>query len=175
MTVYVFVCFLCILFYLTAAHALYESKRVDLASEIQFHSLRNGVLTARKSRSVGGAIEMSFPIVPALPASSVFTGIIQSAFKLASTDILFIGQSEYDVLVEVSPSSFALLDDIDYTALRSLPGRGVLVTCVGPKYSGQASSSGVLSADFLSRCFFPRCGIDEDPVVSEVHCVACIL
>ena len=166
MYTFVFVYFLS----MTAAHALYESKRVDLASEVQFHSLHNGVLTAKKSSSGGGggAIEMSFPIVPALPPSSDFTAIIQTAFKLASTDILYIGQSEYDVLVEVSPSSFALLDEIDYTVLRSLPGRGVLVTCVGPKHSGQVLSNGALSADFLSRSFFPQCGIDEDPVVCEV-------
>ncbi|WP_143873012.1 PhzF family phenazine biosynthesis protein [Catenovulum sediminis] len=35
---------------------------------------------------------------------------------------------------------------------------------------------GVVSArgegcDFVSRCFYPKCGIDEDPVTGSAHCI----
>lgn len=36
--------------------------------------------------------------------------------------------------------------------------RGVIVTSRGAKY------------DFVSRCFFPKVGVDEDPVTGSAHC-----
>jgi len=45
----------------------------------------------------------------------------------------------------------------DYAELASLGLRGVLATAPGEKH------------DFVSRCFFPSLGVDEDPVTGSAH------
>jgi predicted PhzF superfamily epimerase YddE/YHI9 len=40
-----------------------------------------------------------------------------------------------------------------------IPSRGVLATAKGDH------------VDFVSRCFFPQSGIDEDPVTGSAHCL----
>lgn len=65
------------------------------------------------------------------------------------------GLEDYLVLVE-NESVVANLQP-DFKALAQLKSRGVIVT---------AGGSGV---DFISRCFFPAFGIDEDPVTGSAH------
>jgi len=48
----------------------------------------------------------------------------------------------------------------DLSAVRELPGHGLIVTA--PARAG--------GLDFVSRCFFPQVGIDEDPVTGSAHC-----
>lgn len=49
--------------------------------------------------------------------------------------------------------------DPDLTAMKTLKqGEGVIVTAQGAHY------------DFVSRCFYPKVGIDEDPVTGSAHC-----
>jgi predicted PhzF superfamily epimerase YddE/YHI9 len=45
----------------------------------------------------------------------------------------------------------------DFSRLAGAPGRGVVVTARGKE------------ADFVSRCFFPQSGIDEDPATGSAH------
>ncbi len=45
----------------------------------------------------------------------------------------------------------------DFSVLAKLPSRGMIVTARGS------------SSDFVSRCFFPQSGIDEDPVTGSAH------
>ena len=47
----------------------------------------------------------------------------------------------------------------DFTALAGIGERGVLATAPGS------------ACDFVSRCFFPRLGVPEDPVTGSAHCV----
>ncbi|HSC53527.1 MAG TPA: PhzF family phenazine biosynthesis protein [Phnomibacter sp.] len=46
----------------------------------------------------------------------------------------------------------------DFALLKQLDGTGLIVTAKGD------------SADAVSRCFFPKAGIDEDPVTGSAHC-----
>src|SRR4029077_15933885 len=48
----------------------------------------------------------------------------------------------------------------DFTRLRALPARGVIVT-------SKATTAGW---DFVSRFFAPAAGVDEDPVTGSAHC-----
>jgi predicted PhzF superfamily epimerase YddE/YHI9 len=48
----------------------------------------------------------------------------------------------------------------DFKALGTIHCRGVIVT----------SSSANPQFDFVSRAFFPRLGVDEDPVCGSAHC-----
>ena len=47
----------------------------------------------------------------------------------------------------------------DFTLLRQLPGRGVIVTAEGR------------DCDFVSRFFAPKVGVDEDPVTGSAHTI----
>jgi len=47
----------------------------------------------------------------------------------------------------------------DLRALSTLNSRGLIVTARGN------------NVDFVSRCFFPQSGIDEDPVTGSAHCM----
>jgi len=48
----------------------------------------------------------------------------------------------------------------NHSALKELSSRGVLVT-----------SRGDQDYDFISRAFFPKLGIEEDPVTGSAHCI----
>jgi predicted PhzF superfamily epimerase YddE/YHI9 len=45
-----------------------------------------------------------------------------------------------------------------FSRLSRLAGRGVIVTAPGREY------------DFVSRCFYPKLGVNEDPVTGSAHC-----
>jgi predicted PhzF superfamily epimerase YddE/YHI9 len=47
----------------------------------------------------------------------------------------------------------------DLSLVKRLPACGLIVTAKGDQ------------ADFVSRCFFPQSGIDEDPVTGSAHVV----
>ena len=95
---------------------------------------------------------MDFPATP--PEEEEAPGGLLEGLRKEPAEILLavdwvaIYESEADVR-ELRP---------DFTALASLGQRGVLATAVGERF------------DFVSRCFFPRLGIDEDPVTGSAHC-----
>jgi len=45
----------------------------------------------------------------------------------------------------------------DFKTLKKLGGRGTIVTAKGDE------------VDFVSRCFFPQAGVDEDPTTGSAH------
>jgi len=163
---------------LAAAHALYETKRVPPLQRIDFHTLKSGLLTAQGKAD--GTIEMDFPATLPVPSEGPLLAErrrwVEAAFGLKGGDILYIGSSIYDVLVEVSRPAFAALKSrrIDFAAVAAMGGRGVLVTCLGgARESPESAESDLMNDqryDFLSRCFFPIYGIDEDPVTGSAHC-----
>ncbi|MCM3653633.1 PhzF family phenazine biosynthesis protein [Metabacillus litoralis] len=64
-------------------------------------------------------------------------------------DLMFVLEKEEEVL-NASP---------DFSKLEKLPdGLGVLITSKSEKY------------DFVSRCFFPKLNVNEDPVCGSAHC-----
>ena len=165
---------------LAAAFALYESDRVPKSNTISFHSLHSGILTCKRSNS--GLLSLEFPSTPVnvIPKESASreTEIILEALELTDVnDILFICKSLHDGLVEITPEAFSRLRKVNYSKISALgatnlTGRGLIVTCRGGKHSGVLGDDLLSnkSYDFLSRCFFPLCGIDEDPVTGSAHC-----
>lgn len=67
---------------------------------------------------------------------------------LRSRDLVLLYKTEADV-VALRP---------DFARLATASSFGVLATAPG------------MSVDFVSRCFFPAVGIDEDPVTGSAHC-----
>lgn len=59
---------------------------------------------------------------------------------------------------------------LDFAKLSLLKGRGVLLTAEVPKKTFKFDIQDEDKYDFISRCFFPCYGINEDPVTGSAHC-----
>lgn len=137
---------------LASAHALFESGREPLETIIQFQTRKSGTLTAR---CTGDWIELDFPAMPPEPAV-----IPPEALAALGVTPLYMGRNRDDYLVQVESEAVVRSLRPDFTALRALPVRGVIVTA-------RAESAPL---DFVSRFFAPGAGIDEDPVTGSAHC-----
>jgi len=138
---------------LASAHFLWEQGHLAADQAARFHS-RSGLLTAEKK---GNWIEMDFPATPARPDASA--EILEPALGACA---VYVGRTCFDYVVEVANEEAVRALQPDFTALRRLKGRGVIVT-------SRASGSGY---DYVSRFFGPAVGIDEDPVTGSAH--ACL-
>jgi predicted PhzF superfamily epimerase YddE/YHI9 len=65
------------------------------------------------------------------------------------------GKSDYMVVLENEAIVRNLLPD--FARLKQVPSRGLIATAKGDE------------VDFVSRCFFPQSGVDEDPVTGSAH------
>jgi PhzF family phenazine biosynthesis protein len=138
---------------LASAHALWQSGTLtaDVAS---FHT-KSGVLTAARD---AGWIELNFPATHVVPNDPP-AGLIE-ALGVGGSDVLFIGRSRFDYLVEVASEELVRILTPEFGALRTLPVRGTIVT----------SRATTPAWHFVSRFFAPASGIDEDPVTGSSHC-----
>ncbi|WP_026066233.1 PhzF family phenazine biosynthesis protein [Actinoalloteichus spitiensis] len=128
---------------LAAAHVLGGSQRF---------ATRSGEL--RCVSTGGGWVEMDFPADP----PSRVDGVPPTG--LPEVTVTGVGMGREDLLVELgSPAEVRGLRP-DIAALAALPGRGVIFT---------AEETGG-EADFVSRCFYPKQGVPEDPVTGSAHC-----
>lgn len=160
---------------LAAAHALYETGRVAPFQLIHFETKYSGVLTALGRPD--GNIELNFPATPVSPIEDLpyeHREALKTALFLVDEEILFVGSSQYDMVVEITRTAFARLATfaINFTLLTELGHRGVLITTqggaraqpldllnVGTPPKGRAPRADVVNDsrfDFVSRCFFPR-------------------
>lgn len=136
---------------LASAHVLWTEGRAATDEELHFHT-RSGTLKA--SRSVG-LIELDFPAEPAKPVTPP-PGLLDALGVQAK----HVGKNRMDYLVEVGSEEQLRAMRPDFTGVRELDIRGVIVT----------SSSSSPEYDFVSRFFAPWAGVDEDPVTGSAHC-----
>jgi len=136
---------------LASAHVLWEMGYAKPGGKVIFYT-RSGILTAERK---GGWIEMDFPATPEEPAPRP-----SGLDKALGVSIQYLGQNQFDYLVEVASEEVVRSLRPDFTLLGTLPIRGVIVTSVSssPEY------------DFVSRFFAPRVGVNEDPVTGSAHC-----
>ena len=137
---------------LASAHILWTTGALSELEVARFHT-RSGLLTATSDE---GWIELDFP---ALMAKTVLPPPnLKSALTI---EPVWVGWTGMDYLVEV-PHAAAVRDlTPDFAALLEVETRGIIVTARAEKNYG---------ADFVSRFFAPRYGIDEDPVTGSAHC-----
>jgi predicted PhzF superfamily epimerase YddE/YHI9 len=109
----------------------------------------------------GAMLTLDFPVNP--PREVDPLAILFEGLRLAPRT-LFKGTFDYMVVLD-SPQEVEVLDP-DFKVLSAAPGRGVVVTARG-EGGGEAGVED--GADFVSRCFFPQSGIDEDPVTGSAH------
>lgn len=133
---------------LAAAHVLWQHIGIE-ADDLTFTS-RAGKLNV--SRIGDDLYELDFPALPGDAVEitremSAALGRMPSGAYLAD-DLMLVFDNRRDVY-EMTP---------DFVALSKLPGRGVIITAPG---SGH---------DFVSRAFYPKLGVNEDPVTGSAHC-----
>jgi predicted PhzF superfamily epimerase YddE/YHI9 len=136
---------------LAAAHILWETGRLARHEPARFQTL-SGLLAAEFR---GDGIELDFPATPDEPAEAPdgLGGILRAK-------VVNFRSSRFDHLVELESEAVVRGLRPDFSRLKSLPVRGVMVT-------SRAVSPGF---DFVSRFFGPAVGIDEDPVTGSAHC-----
>lgn len=137
---------------LASAHVLWESNYLKPEEEARFYT-KSGLLTALR---IGEYIEMNFPVLFVKPGPA-----LPDLAKALGVDIKQIGQTEFFCLVEVESEKVLRNINPNFEMLKTISSGGVIVT--SPSDSGQF--------DFVSRCFAPKEGINEDPVCGSAHCV----
>jgi PhzF family phenazine biosynthesis protein len=106
-----------------------------------------------------GTITLDFPTAPLTPVEP--PPGLAGALGAEPLAVLDTGPDCQDLLVEVADEAVVRALTPDFAALSRLPPRGVIAT------AGAARPG--LGYDFVSRGFFPRVGIDEDPVTGSAH------
>ncbi len=140
---------------LAAAHALWSEGVADNDDTIRFHT-RSGVLTAARR---GEIVELDFPATRPV-AAGLGEAQIRELGDVLGVAPQYVGQSAFDLLIEVESDRVLRAVRPDFRRLREFACRGVILTC----------QSGDARFDFLSRFFAPAVGINEDPVTGSAHC-----
>jgi PhzF family phenazine biosynthesis protein len=135
---------------LASAHILWEKGILKPGDQVQFFT-RSGVLTAKKD---DGWIILDFPALPPTEMS-----VPEELKLIIQSDILYLGKSRFDWLVEIADEEFLKSFQPDFSAISRLPARGLILTSRSKKY------------DFVSRFFVPAVGVNEDPVTGSAHSV----
>ncbi|MFJ6508454.1 MULTISPECIES: PhzF family phenazine biosynthesis protein [unclassified Streptomyces] len=139
---------------LAAAHVLHTTGAHR--GPVRF-TTRSGVLVATPGDD--GSITLDFPTAPLTPVAAP-NGVAEAlgAEPLATFDT---GPNTGDLLIEVADERTVLGLTPDHNALARYSKRGIITTA-----RAEDPSRGY---DFVSRCFFPNVGIDEDPVTGSAH------
>lgn len=136
---------------LATAHILWEQKIIETEKTAVFHT-KSGKLTAKKQ---GKLIELDFPSTKPIkqsPPDKLLTAL--------GTDALYVGKNKFDYLIEVDSADTLQNLKPNFSLLKDLQVRGVIVT----------AKSDSEKYDIISRFFAPSVGVDEDPVTGSAHC-----
>lgn len=132
---------------LATAHVLFEHLNVS-APSISFHT-KSGELIVHRS---GRFLSMDFPAAP--PAKAEAPDNLVQGLGTAPESVF--AAFDYIALLENEAAVAALKPD--FAQWLALDKRGVVVTAPGDE------------TDFVSRCFYPKLSVNEDPVTGSAHC-----
>lgn len=116
---------------------------------IRFES-RSGILTVTKENDERLILDFPIDVLHEVEVPDLLN-------KALKTKILncYRGKTDYLVEIENEANLTNLRPDLDL--IKKIKSRGLIVTAKGSE------------VDFVSRCFFPQSGIDEDPVTGSAH------
>ena len=137
---------------LASAHYLWGADLLPPDDEARFHT-RSGVLTAR--RADDGWITLDFPAI--VPLDTTIPDDLREVLGVVPREVR---GGDFDLLCVLDHADAVRRLVPDLRRIAQWDVRGVVVTAPG-------DSPGI---DFVSRCFFPALGIDEDPVTGSAHC-----
>lgn len=132
---------------LAAAHVIFEHLEHN-GNSVQFNT-RSGILTVEQSAD---GYSMDFPA--SLPKAIKAPDLLLDALGVTSENILLA----FDYLVVLANEAEVSAVAPDFNKLAQLKHRGVIITAPGN------------DVDFVSRCFFPKLRVNEDPVTGSAHC-----
>ncbi|KAK6260115.1 hypothetical protein SCA6_014589 [Theobroma cacao] len=161
---------------LASAYTLFTTGLVN-SNIIEFDTL-SGILTAKKDPDFKAptdvpqiqngeehqhcfSVELDFPTVPNTEFNSTEVSAISKALNGAAIIDIKRTTPFDDLLVVLSSSKSVTELQPQIDDIRKCTGEGIIVSGAAPPESG---------FDFASRCFFPKYGIDEDPVTGSAHC-----
>lgn len=139
---------------LATAHVLHSTGATN--GSVRF-ATRSGVLVATAHED--GSLTLDFPTAP-LTEEPVPAGLAE-ALGAAPRSVHDTGPSIGDLLVELPDERTVRSLAPDIRALVGLSRRGIIATA--------RADDPARGYDFVSRCFFPQVGIDEDPVTGSAH------
>ena len=137
---------------LASAHVLWTTGVLARHKAAIFHT-QSGLLTATTD---DGWIELDFPSI--LAKAVPYPPNLRSALAVEAT---WFGWTGMDYLIELGNEREVLEVKPNFVALAEVETRGTIVTARAEKNR---------NADFVSRFFAPRYGINEDPVTGSAHC-----
>lgn len=133
---------------LATAHVLFT--HLDYAQEVIRFQTRSGELWVSQADDW---YQMDFPADQLKVVNHIPEAITKSLGFTPQQ--VYRGRDDYMVIVDNQAQVEAL--EPDFRILLRLGSRGLIVTAKGDE------------VDFVSRCFFPPAGIDEDPVTGSAH------
>ncbi|MFE8018187.1 PhzF family phenazine biosynthesis protein [Streptomyces antibioticus] len=139
---------------LATAHVLHSTGTHE--GPVRF-ATRSGVLVATPAED--GSITLDFPTAPLTPVT--LPDGVTEALGIEPLSAHDTGPHVGDLLLELPDEKSVHALRPDHRALGAHSSRGVIATA--------RAENPALGYDFVSRCFFPNIGIDEDPVTGSAH------
>ncbi len=155
---------------LASAHVLWELGLLGGRETARFFT-KSGLLTAEKKDEW---IEMNFPSEP--PVALDAPMYLLEGLGLDAGSVRYVGKNRMDYLVEVDRTELLEALQPNWSVLERVATRGIIVTSA---VTERINLPGVCqvesrvepqaSFDFISRAFFPKIGVPEDPVTGSAH------
>ncbi len=136
---------------LASAHIFY-SELGHSKPEIWFESLSGLLKVFRKNEN---SYTLDFPANP----PEAVTKIPEGLFEGLGIENGLVFKTSFDYMVELPSQQTIEALKPDFTSLSRVKARGVITTAKGNE------------SDFVSRCFYPQSGINEDPVTGSAHTI----
>jgi PhzF family phenazine biosynthesis protein len=134
---------------LAAAHVLFTHLTYQ-KPEICFTTKSGDLLVTKRAEG----LEMNFPAL--MPKSIIAPNNLLSGLGIKPKSVLVA----FDYIIELEDEQAVIDLSPDLALWKTLDLRGVVVT----------APSNDVDIDFVSRCFFPKLNVDEDPVTGSAHC-----
>ncbi|MFT4154087.1 PhzF family phenazine biosynthesis protein [Parafilimonas sp.] len=136
---------------LASAHIFYTELGYS-KPEIHFNSLSGLLKVIHKDKNT---YTLDFPVNQPETVSEIPEGL----FEGLKIDHAPVFKTSFDYMV-VMPDQRSIENlEPDFASLARVKARGVVTTAKGD------------NADFVSRCFYPQSGINEDPVTGSAHTI----
>ncbi len=138
---------------LAAAHVLYQSGGKDL-DKLRFRTREAGTLVVTPGEEAG-TYGISFPVDK--PEKGKSSKKVRGALAGIKPVAVYTGQDDIVVVLKNERQVRKIKPNLHIVG--TFKQRGLIVTAPGDE------------VDFVSRCFYPAFGIDEDPVTGSAHTV----
>lgn len=133
----------------TLASAYIYFKYIEpTATSFKVESKKNGTLSVFKKNDL---LFLDFP------KDNIKKEEIKDLNKIINQEILEIFKGRDDILAILNKEEDVANLNINFEKLKQLSVRGLIVSAKGK------------NCDFVSRCFFPATGVNEDPVTGSAH------